>query len=399
MKRQILISLFILLFLGVGTAIAILYGKGYRLDFTGTKSILKGTGLLVATSTPDGAQVLVNDHLTTATNNTINLAPGHYKVKIFKDGYFPWEKTIDVQEEVVSKAEALLFPTTPKLESITETGALNPTIDPSFTKISYVVASQSARKNGVFVLDMSSRSLLTLQSSATQIADDTTVNFDTASLSWSPDGKQILASVSSTTSNRPTMYLLDATTMNSNPQDVTETLSTVMANWNKIAADKETAQLNTLKPALKDFAAANMSNISWSPDETKFFYTASSSGLLEQIIAPKIIGADAQPEERNLSKGDMYVYDTKEDKNFLLTKADQVANEKVMWLPDSKHLIVAHDKRVDIREYDMTNNTTIYAGPFVDSYVFPWPTADNIVVLTNLGNPTISPNLYTISLK
>lgn len=398
MKRQLLISLAILLFLGIGTLIAIFYGKGYRIDFTGSKSILKGTGLLVATSTPDGASVFVNDHLTTATNNTINLAPGQYKIRIFKDGYFPWEKTITVDQEVVSKAEALLFPTTPKLESISETGALAPSIDPSFTKIAYVVASQSARKNGVYVLDMGNRSLLTLSSSATQIADDTAVTFDNASLSWSPDGKQILASIP-TPSGKTTKYLLDTTSMNNSPQDVTETFSTVTDNWNKLATDKQTAQLNTLKPSLKAFALTNMSNIVWSPDETKLMYTASESALMDQMITPKVIGADSMQEDRNLVKGNVYLYDTKEDKNFLLMKADQTVNQKVTWFPDSKHLIVVHDKRVDIREYDGGNNTTIYAGPFVDSYVFPWPTGDNIVVLTNLGNPDILPNLYTISLK
>lgn len=398
-KKQLLISLAILLFLGIGTTVAILYGKGYRIDFTGSKSILKGTGLLVATSTPDGAQVFINDHLTTATNNTINLAPGQYKVRIFKDGYFSWEKTIDVEEEVVSKAEALLFPTTPKLESITETGALSPVIDPSFTKIAYIVASQSARQNGIFVLDMGNRSLLSLSSGATQIADGTAVNFEKATLSWSPDGKQLLATVPTTASNRVTIYLLNATAMNNAPQDVTETLSTVTDGWQKIAADKQTAQLNTLKPTLKAFANSFMSNLQWSPDETKFFYTASDSAELAEIITPKIIGADSMQEDRNLVKGNVYLYDTKEDKNFLVAKAEDIANEKLMWFPDSKHIIAVHDKKVDIREYDGANNTTVYAGPFADNYVFPWPTGDNIVVLTNLGNATILPNLYTISLK
>ncbi len=399
MRRQILISFFILLFLGIGTLIAVFYGRGYRIDLSGSKGILKGSGLLVATSTPDGAQVLVNEHLTTATNNTINLAPGTYKVRIFKDGYFPWEKTITVQEEVVSKAEALLFPTTPKLESITATGALNPAIDPSMTKIAYAVASQSATKNGVYVLDMANRSLLNLQNNATQISDGTVVDFTQANLSWSPDGKQILASITPTGTTRPTIYLLDTSKMNTTPQDVTETIATVNTNWEKIATEKETAQLNTLKPTLKLFAMQNMANLQWSPDETKFFYTASESGLLQQIITPKIIGADSVQEDRNLVKGNAYLYDTKEDKNFLIVKAEDVVGQKIMWFPDSKHLIVVHNKRVDIREYDGANNTTIYAGPFIDSDGFPWPTGDNIVVLTNLGNSDIQPNLYTISLK
>ncbi len=400
MKRQILISLLIILFLAIGTTIAIIYGKGYRIDLTGKGSFLKGTGLLVTTSSPDGAQVFINGHLTTATDNTINLPPGNYQVKIFKDGYFPWEKTITVQEEVVSKAEATLFPTTPKLESITNTGALRPVIDPSFTKIAYVVASQSARTNGVYVLTLGTPSLLTLQNNATQIADDTAVNFDNATLSWSPDGKQILATIPSTVPNgKPTLYLLDATQMNTTPQDVTETIDTLTNTWQKQLSDKQTAELNTLKPTLKAFAIANMENIVWSPDQTKFFYTASQSATMPQIITPPIIGADSTPQERNIVQGNMYVYDTKEDKNFLLAKADLINSEKIMWFPDSSHLIVVHDKKVDIREYDGANNTTVYAGPFTDNYVFPWINGDDVVVLTDLGNTTVLPNLYTISLK
>lgn len=399
MKRQLLISFFIILFLGVGTLIAILYGRGYRLDFTGTKSFLKGTGLLVATSSPDGAQVFVNDHLTTATNNTINLAPGTYKVRIFKDGYFPWEKTITVAEEVVSKAEATLFPTTPKLEAITDTGALSPVIDPSYTKIAYIVASQSAKVNGVYVMDMGNRSLLSLSNGQTQIADDTNVDFTHATLSWSPDSKQLVATISAAASNRTTTYLLDATTMNNNPQDVTETLAAVKDSWATLATDKLTSQLNTLKPSLKTFAYSHMDNMHWSPDETKFFYTASASGELSQMIVPNVIGADSMQEDRNLMTGNVYLYDTKEDKNFLIAKADEAPNEKIMWFPDSSHLVVVHDHRVDIREYDGGNNTTVYAGPFVDNDGFPWPTGDNIVVLTDLGNSSVLPNLYTISLK
>lgn len=397
MKKQILITLFILLFLGIGTTIAILYGKGYRFDFTGSKSILKGTGLLVATSTPDGASVFVNDHLTTATNNTINLAPGDYAIRIEKEGYFPWKKTIHVQEEIVSKAEATLFPTAPKLESITSTGILSPTLDPSLTKIAYVVASQSAKKNGIYVLNMANRSLLTLQSSATQITDGTAITFDNAVITWSPDGSQLLASISS--GLRPTTYLLDATGFNVSPKDVTETLSSVTAGWDKLRTDKQTAQLNTLKPALKTFAIANMNILSWSEDETRFLYTASQSATLPQIVIPKIIGTDSTKEDRELTKGNVYVYDSKEDKNFLILKEAEIPDQKVMWLPDSTHLLVVHDKRVDIREYDGGNNTTLYAGPFLDKYVFPWSDGSQIVVLTNLNNQDILPNLYTISLK
>ena len=60
---------------------------------------------------------------------------------------------------------------------------------------------------------------------------------------------------------------------------------------------------------------------------------------------------------------------------------------------------MSHDGKIDMMEYDAQNQTTVYAGPFVDDLCFPWPDATRLVILTNLGNPTITPNLYTIGLK
>src|SRR5664280_1622818 len=127
--KKLIIPVLIVLFLIAGTIVVILLGRGYGLNLNGSGPILAGTGLLVATSSPNGAQVFINGHLTTATDNTINLAPGDYDVKIFKDGYFPWEKKISISKETVSKADALLFPTAPQLESITNIGISNPTLD------------------------------------------------------------------------------------------------------------------------------------------------------------------------------------------------------------------------------------------------------------------------------
>src|SRR5579872_1848765 len=108
--KKVLIYVGIFAFLVLGTIVAILYGKGYQFGIGNGKPEVNGTGLLVATSTPDGAQVLVDGHLTTATNNTINLAPDSYDVQIQKDGYFTWNKKLTIQKEVVTKAAALLFP-------------------------------------------------------------------------------------------------------------------------------------------------------------------------------------------------------------------------------------------------------------------------------------------------
>lgn len=395
MKKQVLIPLLTLLLLFVATVLVVLYGKGYRVAFDKGRPDLSGTGLLVATSNPDGAQVFINDHLTTATDNTINLAPGLYDVKITKEGYLDWKKKILIKNEVVAKADAFLFPAAPKLENITSIGVERPVLDPTQTKIAYVVASQSAvKKRGVYILDMSSRPILTLQSAATQIADDTTGNFSASDLSWSPDGAQLIATVSGQAS-----YLLDTKGFNPTPQDITETIASVHTVWEKQEADKQKARLDALQQKFRKMVVANFDKTEWSLDETKILYTAKESADLPVIINPRLIGANSTPEQRSIKKGSVYIYDIKEDKNYKILDSVESTSNPLAWFPDSKHLIYVHNQKVDLMEYDGQNNTTVYAGPFVDDFVFPWPDGSKIVVLTNLGNPNIPANLYTIVLK
>lgn len=400
MKKQLFISLGILLLMVTATAAIIFYGKGYRFGFNQGTPAVSGTGLLVVTSAPDGAQVFINGHLTTATDNTINLTPGEYNVKIFKDGYFPWAKKITIKKEVVSKADALLLPTAPKLESITNIGVANPLLDPTQTKIAYTVASQSALKNGLYVLDMTLRPILTLQSSSVQIATDTIAQFSQSSFKWSPDSKQILANLPLTGTN----YLLSPNSLNTDQQDITLTLPTVNSLWEKLIAEKQKASMDSLNKKLRPIVLTNFNILDWSGDETKILYVASVSANIPLIINPELIGTDSTPQQRNIQKGSVYVYDIKEDRNYkildsLPTTKSEDSPSPIMWYPDSKHLVYVHNQKIDLMEYDAGNQITVYAGPFVDSFVFPWPDATKIVILTNLGNPNITPNLYTISLK
>ncbi len=394
MSKQIIIYISTFILLVLVTLLVIFYGKGYIFNFQQGKIEISVNGLLAATSQPDGAGIYINDHLTSATNNTISLSPGEYDVKIVKDGYFPWRKKIKIEKEVVSSIYALLFPTAPRLESITDTGVSNPTIDPSRTKLAYTVSSfDTLRKNGVYILDMGLRPILTLQSSSSQIADDTSDSFSKALLSWSPDAEELLATISGET-NMNTTYLLKAN-FNENPQDVTQTLDAVASSWEKEKKDRETAQIASLKPRLRNLIRQDFKILSWSLDETKILYIATSSANLPIIITPRLIGTNSTPEERTLNKGAIYVYDIKEDRNYKIFENEL----SIKWFTDSKHLIYVNDRKIDIMEYDGQNKTTIYAGPFVDDYVFAWPDGGKLVMLTNLGNLDIAPNLYTISLK
>lgn len=405
MRKQLLVSLGIFLTLLVATTLIIFYGKGYRLGFGEGKPQVSKTGLLVATSTPDGAQVLIDGNLTTATDNTIDLLPGEYKVEIKKEGYFPWQKTLRVQKELVTKADALLFPIAPKLESITTTGVEQPVLDPSGTKIAFRVASASAVRNGIYVYDMTARSVLSLQTAAKQLANDTSAFFSEADLSWTPDGEAVIATVSGELG--PSTYLLNANQLNEDPRNITAQLPTFDQDWQQEREEKQAAQVVGLKPQLKKMISDNFNIISWSPDDRKILYVASTSAELPLIITPRLVGLDTLREVRNLQAGAVYVYDIREDRNTkVLDSLPKECEESletcevpISWFPNSQNLIYIQNNEIRIMETDGMNNTVVYAGPFINGYVFPWPDGSRLVVLTNFNNSNTLPNLYTISLK
>ena len=393
--KRIIVYVATVVFLITMTIAVILYGKGYNFNFGDGKIGISGTGLLAATSQPDGAGIYINNHLTSATNNTINLPPGEYDVKISKSGYSPWNKKIKIEKEVVSSAYALLIPTAPKLNNVTQMGVSNPVLDPTRTKIAYTVSSlDDPRKNGIYILDMGLRPILMLQSSSSQIVDNTIDNFSKAKLSWSPDAKEIAATISAEP-NIATTYLLK-TTFNENPQDITATLASVNLAWNEQRANQDKSQLLGFKTKLQNLIKENFAILSWSEDETKILYEANKSTNLPLIINPPLIGTNSTPETREINKGAIYAYDIKEDKNFKTMNSNV---SSLNWLADSKHLIYVADKKIQIMDYDGQNRTTIYAGPFIDDYVFSWPDSSKLLILTDLGNSNTSPNLYTIGLK
>ena len=188
-----------------------MYGKGYRLFIQHGTPTVSNTGILNLSSDPTAAQVFIDGHLTTATNNSLNLLPGKYAVTIVKEGYLPWKKDFIIKREVVSNASATLYPTAPSLQSISTFGIQSAIMDPTGTKLAFNIASNSAHENGIYVYDMTSRNfpILAGQSSTTQIVDDTTDKFSQAKIIWSPDGTQILATISDPTDGSTTYYLLE----------------------------------------------------------------------------------------------------------------------------------------------------------------------------------------------
>jgi len=93
-KKRNLITLASLALVFGLTLVVGFFVRGYRLDIS--SKTLRPTGILSATSVPEGAQVWINGKLKTATNQTITLSPGQYQVEIKKPGFTTWKKEITI---------------------------------------------------------------------------------------------------------------------------------------------------------------------------------------------------------------------------------------------------------------------------------------------------------------
>lgn len=69
------------------------------------------------------------------------------------------------------------------------------------------------------------------------------------------------------------------------------------------------------------------------------------------------------------------------------------------WMPDARHVLFAQDAQISVMDYDGTNSQPIYTGSYVAPFAFPFRNSTEIMILTNLGASSSTPNLYTLTVK
>jgi len=355
------------------TALVIFFAQGYH--FSPKTGKIEKTGLLVLTSTPNGASIFINDHLTDATNTTLKLVPATYEVRIEKEGCLPWKKKLEVVEGLVTAADATLFPALPTLRPLTFFGVKNPVLSPDGTKIAFL--SDAPEKAGVWLLNLSTQPLTLKKSELYQIAKDSPwQRFSSGTLSWSPEGKNILVSF-----EKPeTVFLLEPNTVaeKQKPIDITPTLKLYQTTWEEEKRKKDEVLLALLPDYLKQIATTSALT-RWSPDEEKLLYQ---------------------------EEGEVKVYDLKwegEDKTETEGKVHALPEAlDYLWLPEAKnnHVILTQEGQISIIEADGTNKATIFGGEIEENFVAPWTDGSRLVILTSLNKPAgTPPNLYTINLR
>ena len=396
-----------LLFIVSVTYVLVRLAQGYRLNLE--EKSFAPSGLLSTKSTPDSAQVWIDGKLKTATDNTVNLAPGQYQVEIKKIGYTTWSKKLTIEKELVTTADAHLFSTFPSLRALTFTGAQNPVLSPDGQKIVFGVASDSATPKSLWVVDLTDRPLGFSREPRQIIKNNVDGrDFSAGKYTWSPDSKQVLVTLheKSSSSKNATLernFLLDTDKITPESQiiDLGSELKTILQRWENETQIRLKEQNNKLPAKLFEAIDGKVTDITFSPDETKIMYTASQAATIPDEIIPPLPSTNSQPEHRQIEPGKVYVYDLKEDKNFLVSeaaKSSKTAPEYLSWFPTSQHIFMIDQGKIFVMEYDSTNKMAVYSGDFSDSFAAPFPDSNRIVVLTSIGKDSPT-NLYAISIR
>lgn len=108
-KTRLILFLTLLIVYLILAPVLIFYSLGYRFDFT-TKKIVNTGGFYIKVW-PSDSQVLIGEKINKRTGVFSNelliqgLLPKKYKMVVKKDGYFDWEKTLEIEKQTVTRVE------------------------------------------------------------------------------------------------------------------------------------------------------------------------------------------------------------------------------------------------------------------------------------------------------
>ena len=378
-KLRVFILLSTMIVVGVIGYFVSLIARGYRFD-TDTFTFLEN-GILVAKSDSDGASIFIDGDLKGATNTNLKLSPNTYDVEIKKNGYISWKKRLTIKKEEVTQITAQLFKVAPSFSPVTFTGAENPVVSSDFSKIAYT------NSEGLFIMTVSSLPI-GFPNDPKKIADGELIG---STYTFSPNSREVMVQT------KTGVYLLNASefTSQDNFVNVIAQKTTILNNWKLEKTKKDESEFRLLPLEMATILEKDVSDFTFSPDETMVMYTASSEANIKKGLIEELPGSSTQKEERDIKVGNTYIYDIKEDKNFMVSDTGR----SLYWLPTSRHLIVPDEGKIIIMDYDGTNRQTVFSGDYIAPHAYPFVNASKLLILTNLGSDSISPNLYSLSIK
>jgi hypothetical protein len=370
-----------LILLGTTTAL-FLYASGYRVTRDGENQMdLTQTGMINAKSIPEGANVYVDGILSAATDGTVTgIEPGFHNLSIIKSGFVTWNKNIEIFPELVTDITAILVSQSPRLEPLTNTGASEPTISPSLSKLAFF--SRDTNAPGVWVIPLIGEALSLFRSNPYVVLEDIVTNFYSRgkSIEWSPDEDVLLVE-----DQNGRFFVVD---LDTSVAEATSTPELIRDEWQEELLEKRIDFIESIDipEEFKEIAVAT--ETVWAPDDKKFLYTETNEETIEYQVY-------------NMEKP-IPVGESVETTVFTTNKNEP--QPQIAWYADSFHLIlvegdIATNKHgtISLIRIDGTNKTEVYGNTIYSDRVFSSPGGDKLVILTSFksGEQT---DLYTIGI-
>jgi len=384
MRKKVLQSLLSWGLLLALTGAIFLYTAGYRIgrDGDSVNVDITQTGMINVKSDPDGANVYLDDELKIATNGGLpGLTPGKYNLKILKNGFVTWEKQVEVFSQLVTDITAVLVSQSPRLEPLTNTGAREPTMSPTLSKLAFF--TKDGEDPGVWVIPLIGESLSLFRSNPYVALKDLPgiVYSDGLSIEWAPDETDLL--VQDVNGN---FYLVDIQS-----GEVTNVLDPeiVREGWTAENTEKRLDFIERLdiRADLREVAVA-LETV-WAPDGKKFLYQVDVGGNIEYRVYNM---------EKPLPIGE------KTETTALVIPIDS-PQPAVSWYADSFHLILVElDEETESRgkisliRIDGTNKVEVFNNTLYSDKVYSAPGGDKLILLTSFKSGSQT-DLYTVGIR
>lgn len=183
-KTRLAIMLgFIITFL-VGAPVLLFYSSGYRIDFQKNQLIQTGT-LFIKTPDIHEAIVFINNKEYPENLNEklfiYNMLPGEYDVKISKEGYYDWQKTLTITSNLTTFADNTTLIKKSSSEKVLAGDITEFYPSPDNSTIAYTIATKTLHE--IYTLKLH-------EESAPELLYQTPREI--TSLSWAPSSKKLL---------------------------------------------------------------------------------------------------------------------------------------------------------------------------------------------------------------
>ena len=192
--------------------ILVLYATGYRYDF---ESGAYKTGVLSTTTHPKRSQVYLNEKLVAKKTPAVieNLKPGEYQLTIKKDGFWSWQKNVNV---ISSQATVL--------ENITLIKNSNPRLIDQGDLASF---SQSPSKEYIAYIDSNNLKTLKLKDGSLDSYSLPSNRHGTVKLKWSTDSNTLLIVAKNN-------YIQESSVLNISDKKITKITDQLLQNCRQL---------------------------------------------------------------------------------------------------------------------------------------------------------------------